>query len=165
MKANSEDRATYHVGPTTTPDDDDDATVARALAILNRRVKRGATMGSPSAVGEWLCLHLAEHERELFGVLWLDAQHRVICAEDLFFGTLTQTTVYPREIVRAALAHNAGAAVLYHNHPSGTTEPSEADKRMTRTIQEALAVLDVQVLDHLVVAGGRTTSFAARGLL
>jgi DNA repair protein RadC len=101
----------------------------------------------------------------VFGVLWLDAQNRLIEAEELFRGTLTQTSVYPREVVKAALTRNAGAAILYHNHPSGSAEPSRADELLTGNLKTALALVDVRVLDHFVVTAGKVTSFAARGLM
>ena len=104
-------------------------------------------------------------DREVFVVLLLDAQHRVIAVEELFSGTLTQTSVYPREVVKIALRHNAAALIFAHNHPSGVAEPSSADEMLTRTLKTALALVDIQVLDHFVVAGGATTSFAERGLL
>lgn len=98
-------------------------------------------------------------------VLFLDAQHRVIAFEELFAGTLTQTSVYPREVVRRALGHNAAAVILAHNHPSGVAEPSRVDEQLTRALQTALGTVDVRVLDHLVVAGTRIVSFAERGLI
>lgn len=101
----------------------------------------------------------------MFGVLWLDAQNRLIEAEELFRGTLTQTSVYPREVVKAALARNAGAAVLYHNHPSGSAEPSRADELLTGNLKTALALVDVRVLDHFVITASEAMSFAARGLI
>jgi DNA repair protein RadC len=98
-------------------------------------------------------------------VLFLDSQHRLLALEELFTGTLTQTSVYPREVVLRALHHNAGAVVLAHNHPSGVAEPSRADEFLTQTLKSALALVDVRVLDHLVVGQGRVVSFAERGLL
>jgi DNA repair protein RadC len=104
-------------------------------------------------------------EHEVFAVLFLDAQNRLIAYEELFRGTLTQTSVYPREIVKAALKHNAAGLILAHNHPSGVAEPSLQDQALTRTLAEALALVDVRVMDHFVVAGGGTVSFAERGLI
>jgi DNA repair protein RadC len=101
----------------------------------------------------------------VFAVLFLDSQHRLIVLEPMFRGTLTQTSVYPREVVKRALALNAGAVILAHNHPSGAAEPSRADEYLTQTLKAALALVDVRVLDHLVVGRGRVTSFAERGLL
>src|SRR5437879_1858040 len=104
-------------------------------------------------------------EQEVFVVLLLDAQHRVIACEELFHGTLTQTSVYPREVVKCSLKHNAAAVIFAHNHPSGVAEPSHADEILTRSLKSALALVDVQVLDHFIVAGTRVMSFAERGLL
>src|SRR6266699_3245822 len=110
-------------------------------------------------------LALAGREQEVFVVLLLDAQHRVTASEELFRGTLTQTSVYPREVVKCALKHNAAAVIFAHNHPSGVAEPSHADEILTRSLKAALALVDIQVLDHFIVAGSRTMSFAERGLL
>jgi DNA repair protein RadC len=101
----------------------------------------------------------------VFVCLWLDAQHRVIAFQEPFRGTLTQTSVYPREIVKAALAANAAAVIFAHNHPSGAAQPSQADELLTRNLKEALALVDVKVLDHFIVAGAHSLSFAERGLL
>jgi len=122
-------------------------------------------LSSPRAVGDYLRLTLAGRDHEVFVAILLDAQHRVIACEELFRGTLTQTSVYPREVVKCALRHNAAAVILAHNHPSGVAEPSQADELLTRSLRSALALVDVQVLDHFVVASDRTTSFAERGLL
>ena len=121
---------------------------------------------SPGQVRDWLRLKLSSRPQEIFMVLWLDAQNRLLKAEELFTGTLTQTSVYPREVVKAALAHNAAAAILAHNHPSGVAEPSKADELLTQSLKAALAMVDVKVLDHFIVAGNtRPLSFAERGLL
>lgn len=122
-------------------------------------------LSSPRAVGDYLRLTLAGRDHEVFMCIMLDAQHRVIASEELFRGTLTQTSVYPREVVKCALRHNAAAVILAHNHPSGVAEPSQADELLTRSLRSALALVDVQVLDHFVVAADRTMSFAERGLL
>jgi DNA repair protein RadC len=116
-------------------------------------------------VKDYLRLHFGSREYESFVVLFLDAQNRVIEVEELFRGTLTQTYVYPREVVKAALKHNAASVVLSHNHPSGVAEPSIQDQALTRTLHEALALIDVKVLDHFVIAGSSSVSFAERGLL
>jgi DNA repair protein RadC len=120
---------------------------------------------SPQAVKDYLALQLRGLQQEVFAVLFLDAQHRLLRMETLFSGTLTQTSVYPREVVKRALALNAGAVLLAHNHPSGVAEPSRADEALTQALRQALALVDVRVLDHLVVGGGEVTSFAERGLL
>ena len=135
----------------------------RALA---EEMKQVSTLSTPGAVRDYLRLHLAGLPHEVFFVLWLDSQNRLIVAEELFRGTLTQTSVYPREIVKKALAHNAAAVVLAHNHPSGVAEPSSADVFLTRELRQALALVDVKVLDHFIVAGQlQPISFAERGLL
>lgn len=142
------------------------AVVEAALAILARYMgEAGAAMTSPAAVSDYMRLQLANERRELFGVLWLDSQHRAICFEVAAVGTVTQTSVYPRELARAALKHNAVAAILCHNHPSGTTEPSRADILLTRTLKNTLGLLDVRVLDHIIVGGDRTASMAEMGMV
>jgi DNA repair protein RadC len=123
-------------------------------------------LNSPRAVREYLQISLSANlGHEVFWCVFVDAQHRVVAAEELFRGTLTQTSVYPREVVKAALRHNAAAVIFAHNHPSGVAEPSHADEVLTRSLKQALALVDVQVLDHFIVAEGRTMSFAERGLL
>ncbi|TXT26000.1 MAG: DNA repair protein RadC [Gallionellaceae bacterium] len=114
---------------------------------------------------QFLTLHLAQQEREIFTALWLDTQHRVLAADDLFMGTLSQTSVYPREVVKRCLQLNAAAVIFAHNHPSGAAEPSHADQELTDTLKHALALVDVRVLDHFIVAGAGALSFAERGLL
>lgn len=120
---------------------------------------------SPQAVKDYLQLQLAHQPHEIFAVLFLDAQHRLLAFEPLFRGTLQHTAVHPREVVKRALALNAAAAILAHNHPSGVAEPSRADEALTQTLKAALALVDVRVLDHLVVGRGSVVSFAERGLL
>jgi DNA repair protein RadC len=142
----------------------------QAALELSRRALREElsardVLSSPRAVRDYLRLALAGRQHEVFVVLLLDAQHRVIACEELFRGTLTQTSVYPREVVKCALRHNAAAVIFAHNHPSGVAEPSHADEILTRSLKSALGLVDVQVLDHFVVAGSATTSFAERGLL
>ncbi len=122
-------------------------------------------LSSPRAVRDLLKLRLAGLPHEVFVCILLDAQHRVISIEELFRGTLTQTSVYPREVVKAALRANAAAVIFAHNHPSGVAEPSHADEILTRSLKSALALVDVQVLDHFIIAGTSATSFAERGLL
>lgn len=137
----------------------------QARCVLSHRVRRGATMSSPRAVKDFLCIEIGVLEHEVFCVLFLDAQHRIIALKQMFRGTVAQTSVYPREVVKESLALNAAAVILAHNHPSGAAEPSRADEFLTQTLKTALALVDVQVLDHLVVAGSDATSFAERGLL
>jgi len=123
-------------------------------------------LSAPAAVRDWLRLHLAHLPHEAFVALWLDAQNRLIAHDELFRGTLTQTSVYPREVVKHALRHNAAAVILAHNHPSGLAEPSRADEALTSALKQALALIDIKVLDHFIVAGnGQPLSFAERGLL
>ena len=143
----------------------DDHVIAAALQILERRARSDSALSSPAAVRDFLRLHLHGLEREIFTALFLDAQHRVAAVEDLFAGTLTQTSVYPREVVKAALRHNAAAVIFAHNHPSGVAEPSHADEILTRSLKQALALVDIQVFDHFVIAGSGSLSFAERGLL
>lgn len=137
-----------------------------ARRALNEEMTQRDNFSSPGAVRDWLRLKLAHSPHEQFIALWLDAQNRLLHSETLFSGTLTQTSVYPREVVKQALAHNAAAVILAHNHPSGLAEPSPADEMLTRALREALALVDVRVLDHFIVAGTATPmSFAERGLL
>jgi len=140
--------------------------VQQALELLECEAREADALASPDAVRDYLRLHLAGLRHEVFFALWLDAQNRLIAAEELFRGTLTQASVYPREVVKKALAHNAAAVVLAHNHPSGVAEPSSADSQLTRELKQALALVDVRVLDHFIVAGTASPlSFAERGLL
>ncbi len=131
---------------------------------LAEQLKERAVFDSPDAVKHYLQLHLASRAHEVFAVLFLDAQHRLIALEE-FRGTLTQTSVYPREVVLRALQRNAAAVVLAHNHPSGCTEPSRADELLTQTLKAALALVDVRVLDHVIVGKGVSLSMAERGLV
>jgi DNA repair protein RadC len=142
-----------------------DEVLSHARRLLADRVRRGATMSSPEAVKDHLRLELGVLEHEVFCVLFLDAQHRIIALKQMFRGTVSQTSVYPREVVKEALSVNAAAVILAHNHPSGSVEPSRADEFLTQTLKSALALVDVRVLDHLVVAGDDVCSFAERGLV
>ena len=139
--------------------------LSQARRVLSQRVRRGATMSSPQAVKDYLLLEIGVLEHEVFCVLFLDAQHRIIELKQMFRGTVTQTSVYPREVVKAALARNAASVMLAHNHPSGTPEPSESDLLLTRALVQALALVDVRILDHFVVAGHEVHSFAEHGQL
>ena len=141
------------------------AAVEIARRSLGEDLGAGAALTSPGAVRDFLRLTLGPLEHEVFVCLWLDAQHRVIRTDECFRGTLTQTSVYPREIVKAALRANAAAVIFAHNHPSGAAQPSQADELLTRNLKEALALVDVKVLDHFIVAGSHAISFAERGLL
>lgn len=134
----------------------------RALA---EEMKQRDVLSSPKKVRDYLSLKLGNEPREIFMVLFLDTQNRVQAAESLFEGTLTQASVYPREIVKRALHHNAASVIFAHNHPSGIVEPSRADETLTKSLKSALDLVDVRVLDHFIVAGNDTMSFAERGLL
>jgi DNA repair protein RadC len=143
----------------------DNDLIAQALAILGRRMRVTEQLSSPAAVRDYLRLLLARREHEVFVVVLLDSQHRVLSCDEMFRGTLTQTSVYPREVVKTALAANAASVIFAHNHPSGVCEPSRADEMLTRELKAALALVDVKVLDHFVIAGSEALSFAERGLL
>lgn len=137
-----------------------------ARRALAQEMRQQDTFSSPKQVRDWLRLKLATRKNEVFMALWLDAQNQLISSEELFTGTLTQTSVYPREVVKRSLDHNAAAVILAHNHPSGIPEPSSADLALTKALRDALALVDVKVLDHFIVAGNTTPlSFAERGLL
>src|SRR3954463_9896492 len=141
------------------------AAIELARRALQEKLKQTAALTSPAAVRDYLRLKLATRKEEAFVCIWLDAQHKVINIEEAFTGTLTQTSVYPREIVKSALRHNAAAVIFAHNHPSGVAEPSRSDELLTRDLREALALIEVKVLDHFIVAGHHAMSFAERGLL
>ena len=142
------------------------AVMELARRALAERLGEGALFDSPEVVRDWLQLHLSHLPYETFCILLLDARHCLIEAVDLFRGTLTQTSVYPREVVKLALGRNAASVILAHNHPSGVAEPSHADELLTRGLRDALALIDIAVLDHFVVpAHGAPLSFAERGLL
>lgn len=144
----------------------EDRAIYRAMRLLEGRLREpGEMFGSPGAVRQFLTLRLAQEEREVFTALWLDAQHSMIAADDLFHGTLTQTSVYPREVVKRSLQLNAAAVIFAHNHPSGATEPSQSDKLLTDALKQALSLVEVRVLDHFIVARNRTLSFAEQNLL
>ena len=136
-----------------------------ARAILAHRVRRGAPISNPRHTRDYLRLQLAPHDHEIFAILFLDTRHRVIEFVPLFRGTIDGASVYPREVVKEALRRNAAAVILAHNHPSGVAEPSQADELITTRIRDALALVDIRVLDHLVVTGDDIVSFAERGLL
>jgi len=142
------------------------AVIEMARRALGEEMRERDLLSSPGAVRDWLRLKLAALPYEVFMVILLDAQNRLIHSEELFRGTLDQTSVYPREVVKLALARNAAAAVFAHNHPSGCAEPSRADELLTNSLKQALALVDVRVLDHFIVAGNaRPLSFTERGLL
>ncbi|HHX4812341.1 TPA: RadC family protein [Yersinia enterocolitica] len=141
-------------------------TVRRALNLLAKQLREpGVAFTSTHVTRDWLRLHLTGLEREVFIVLWLDNQNRLLAQETLFTGTINSTTVHPRELVKSAMKHNAASAVLAHNHPSQLAEPSQADRQITDRLVSALGLVDVRVLDHLVVGGLDIVSFAERGWL
>ncbi len=140
--------------------------LAQARAILLKLAGRpGVSLSAPSATREYLKTLLGPQERELFVVVTLDNRHRVIACDVLFAGTIDGASVHPREVVKCALRHNAAAVIFSHNHPSGVAEPSQADELITRRLRDALALIDIRVLDHFIVGGGQAVSFAERGLL
>jgi len=141
------------------------AVLEMSRRALQEEMRSGDALNSPSAVRSYLQLLLRGREQEVFMVIFLDAQHRVIAAEEMFNGTLTQTSVYPREVVKRALALNAAAVIFAHNHPSGVAEPSQSDQVLTDALKQALALVDVRVLDHFIVAGAGCLSFAEKGML
>ena len=145
---------------------------AQLLAVLElarramaEQLRERPALASPEAVARYLQLHLAARQHEVFAVLFLDGQNRLIALEEMFRGTLTRTSVYPREVVLRALHHQAAAVVLAHNHPSGSVQPSRADEALTQTLKTTLALVDVRVLDHVIVAPGQALSMAEKGLV
>ena len=141
------------------------AAIELARRAMKEELKERSALTSPGAVRDYLRVALGHRRHEIFVCIWLDAQHKVIGIEDAFEGTLTQTSVYPREIVQSALRRNAAAVIFAHNHPSGVAQPSQADELLTRNLREALALVEVKVLDHFIIAGNQAISFAERGLL
>jgi DNA repair protein RadC len=141
------------------------AVLELARRAMAQRLTERTVFDTPDAVKHYLQLHLSARKHEVFAVLFLDVQNRLIALEEMFRGTLTQTSVYPREVVLRALHHQASAVVLSHNHPSGTVQPSRADEMLTQTLKTTLALIDVRVLDHVIVAPGQALSMAERGLL
>lgn len=142
----------------------------QAVMEISRRcqaeqLQRESALTSPGLVRDYLQLQLSDRSREIFACLLLDSQHRVICFEELFQGTIDSAAVHPREVVKLALSHNAAALILAHNHPSGVAEPSQADQSITLRIKEALQLVDIRLLDHMVVGAGTTVSLAERGLI
>lgn len=151
-------------GPTYGPDTDTQ-TIAKALAILHFRLKAGPVLATPSHIRDYLRLHAQGLKFEVFSVMFLDAQHRLIAYENMFRGTLTQTSVYPREVVVRALELHAAAVVFHHNHPSGSSRPSRADEALTQTLRSALALVDVRALDHIITSDQDSCSMAETGLM
>jgi DNA repair protein RadC len=142
-----------------------DEIIAAARYHMSRRVRRGTQLSSPKATRDYLSLKLGTLEREVFAVIFLDKRHRLISYQEMFQGTIDGASVHPREVVKEALKQNAAAVILAHPHPSGVAEPSQADELITNRLKEALSLIDVRILDHIIVAGGDTISFAESGLL
>ena len=141
------------------------AVLELARRAMAQQLKERTVFADPNTIKHYLQLHLAAKGHEVFAVVFLDAQNRLLAMEELFRGTLTQTSVYPREVALRALHHQASAVVLAHNHPSGTVQPSRADEALTQTLKSALALLDVRVLDHIIVSPGQALSMAEKGLM
>ena len=141
------------------------AVLEMARRHLSASMKEGDLLTSPDLVRSYLSAQLRHQPHEIFAVLFLDSQHRLIAYDEIFFGTIDGASVYPREVVKKALSHNAAAAILAHNHPSGIAEPSQSDRRITQRLQEALDLVGVRVIDHMVVGDKEVISFAERGLL
>lgn len=141
------------------------AVLEMSRRALHEEMQAGDALNSPQAVRKYLLLQLQSRQQEVFMVIFLDAQHRVLAAEEMFHGTLTQASVYPREVVKRALFHNAAAVIFAHNHPSGVAEPSQSDRMLTDALKQALALVEVRTLDHFIVAGSQCLSFAERGML
>ncbi|MDP2829378.1 MAG: DNA repair protein RadC [Sulfuricellaceae bacterium] len=141
------------------------AVLEMAKRAMTYDLRETDALNSPEAVKRYLRITLGKQQQEIFSVLFLDTQNRPVATEDMFHGTLTQTSVYPREVVKRCLYHNAASVILAHNHPSGTTEPSHADQILTQSLKNALSLIDVRVLDHFIVGGDSVLSFAERGLL
>jgi DNA repair protein RadC len=139
--------------------------LAAARQMLAHRVRRGASLQSPQKAGEYLALRLGNLDHEVFGLILLDKRHRVIECLDLFRGTIDGASVHPREVVKLALQKSAAACIVYHNHPSGVQEPSQADELITARVKDALALIDVRLIDHLILAGPNVLSFAQQGLI
>lgn len=142
-----------------------DQILKAARQVIDQKMQRGTVFMSPVLVKEYLGPKLAGFEHEVFAVLFLDSQHRLIEYVEMFRGTIDSASVHPREVVKEALRFNAAAVIFSHNHPSGNPAPSQADKLLTQRLKDALALVDVRALDHIIVAGDATTSFAERGLL
>ena len=143
----------------------DNQVIDAALRILSQRLVRGSVLSNPRCTREYLAMRFAGLEHEVFSCVYLNNRHRAIACEELFRGTIDGASVHPREVVKRALIHNAAAVILAHNHPSGVAEPSQADELITRRLKEALALVDIRVLDHLIVADAVCESMAERGLL
>lgn len=162
--SNADDRFA-RILPTDLSEAEQGSLVRLALKVLEARHQPGQCVDSPQTTRKFLRLRLAARENEVFGALFLDNRHRIVRVEDLFQGTIDGAAVYPRVVVQRALTYNATALVFYHNHPSGTPEPSDADQRITQKLRDALSLVDVRVLDHIVVGVEGAVSLAERGMI
>lgn len=154
------------VAHSTTPQAREDRAIYRALKILESRARTESyAITGTTTTRDYLRLALGDEDKEVFAVVFLDSGNRVITIEKMFFGTLSQTTVYPREVARRALLHNAASVILAHNHPGGSAEPSQADRRLTNRLSEVLALVDVRVLDHFIITAAAVASFYECGWL
>lgn len=160
FRRNPKDR-TYTAVRDLTPED----IVSKARSLLRERYRRYQALSGAEDTKAFLVLQLGDFEQEVFACVFLDSQHRVIAFEKLFYGTIDGASVHPRELVKKALSHNAAAVILAHNHPSGVPEPSHADQALTSRLKDALSLIDVRVLDHIIVAGDDSMSFTERGML
>ena len=151
--------------PSELNDEEKQSVMILAMKVLAVKHRAGRALSSPEETRNFLRLRLADHRNEVFGSLFLDNRHRIIAVRELFQGTIDGASIHPRVVVQQALEANAAAMVFFHNHPSGVAEPSHADEAITRRLKDALALVDVRVLDHFVVSGGESVSFAERGLL
>lgn len=142
-----------------------DEIIAEAKRILKQRAMRNVVLTSPDAVRDYLTVQLSPYEYEVFVVVFLDNRHRVIKLDEMFRGTIDGASVHPREVVKETLRHNAAAVIFAHPHPSGIAEPSQADLNITKRLKEALSLIDVRVLDHIIIAAGQSISLAERGLI
>ncbi len=161
---NMEDRFTG-LKPSELNDEEKQSVMILAMKVLAVKHRAGRALCSPEETRNFLRLRLADYRNEVFGSLFLDNRHRIIAVRELFQGTIDGASIYPRVVVQQALEANAAAMVFFHNHPSGVAEPSHADEAITRRLKDALALVDVRVLDHFVVSAGESVSFAERGLL
>ena len=143
----------------------DPSIVREALDYLEAMYQRGEAFTTPNKAGEFFCLRLGQYEHEVFACAFLDSRHRLMIVEEMFRGTIDGASVHPREVVKAALHHNAGAVIIAHNHPSGNAEPSSSDRELTIRLKNALDLIDVRTLDHIVVGGSSYVSLSERGLL
>jgi DNA repair protein RadC len=151
--------------PSDLNDVEKQSAVALAMKVLAIKHRAGRPLSNPEVTRDYLRLRLADYQNEVFGSVFLDNRHRIIAVRELFQGTIDGASIHPRVVVQQALSMNAGALVLFHNHPSGVAEPSHADEAITRRLKDALALVDVRVLDHFVVSAGESVSFAERGLI